>query len=246
VVREFVADVAPWVRVPQVYAVAADAGSFPFDDLPEVSILKANHGSGFFRVLRRPFDVEDARATAAKWLSRQYGSSNWEWHYEPIPRRVYAEEFLGGPNGELPVDYKVMVLNGRAHFVSVFVREIGKNLRRITFDRAWEFVPLHLPKYPGGPPDVVEKSLHPPRPQRLDEMLLAAEALAEDFPFVRVDFYVVDEEIYFGELTFLPAGGYVPYHPVSYDRELGDLLDVGSDRLRSPRSRHRRRPPDGR
>jgi hypothetical protein len=148
-----------------------------------------------------------------KWLRRPYGSPRWEWHYQPIPRRVYAEAFLGGPNGELPVDYKVMVLNGRAHFVSVFVREIGKALRRITFDRAWGLVPLHLPKYPGGPPDVVETSLHPPRPQRLDEMLLAAEALAEDFPFVRVDFYVVDEEIYFGELTFLPSAGYAPYCP---------------------------------
>lgn len=238
-VRSFVASVAPWVKVPEVYAVAEDADSFPFDDLPEVSILKANHGSGYFRVLRRPFDVEAARDAAAEWLSRPY-VTNWEWHYRAIPRRVYAEAFLGGPNGELPVDYKVLVLNGRAHYVSVFVREIGKPLRRITFDREWRVVPLHLPKYPGGPPDVVEKALHPPRPKRLDELLRAAEALAADFPFVRVDFYVVDEAIYFGELTFLPTGGYATFSPVSYDRLLGDMVDVGSGRSWWSRRRGRR------
>ena len=214
--------------------------SFPFDDLPEVSMLKANHGSGFYRLLRRPFDVEAARELAASWLSRPYGDPEWERHYLPIPRRVYAEAFLGGPSGELPVDYKVMVLNGRAHYVSVFVRQIGRHLRRITFDRDWRVVPLHLPKYFGGPSDVVETALHPPRPQRLDEMLRAAEALAEDFPFVRVDFYVVDEVIYFGELTFSPSAGYAPYSPVSYDRLVGDMVDVGSDgRWRSRRGGRR-------
>ncbi|MCA1789706.1 MAG: hypothetical protein LC667_07570, partial [Thioalkalivibrio sp.] len=136
-VREFVAYAAPWVRVPEVYAVAEDADAFPFDDLPEVSMLKANHGSGFFRLLRRPFDVEAARSLAATWLSRPFGTPEWERHYLPIPRRVYAEAFIGGPDGELPVDYKVMVLNGRAHYVSVFIRQIGKPLRRITFDREW-------------------------------------------------------------------------------------------------------------
>jgi len=241
-VRTFAASVAPWVRVPEVYAVAEDADSFPFDDLPEVSILKANHGSGYFRVLRRPFDVEAARDEAAEWLRRPYATM-WEWHYRPIPRRLYAEAFLGGVDGELPVDYKVLVLNGRAHQVSVFIREVGKPLRRITFDREWGVVPLHLPKYPGGPPDVVETALHPPRPKRLEEMLRAAEALVEDFPCVRVDFYVVGEAIYFGELTFLPSAGYAPFSPVEYDRLLGDMVDVGSGRrwwshLRGRRSRH--------
>jgi hypothetical protein len=242
-VRAFVAATAPWVRLPEVYAVAADADDFPFDELPEVSVLKSNHGSQHVRVLRRPFDVEAARAQAAAWLSRPFGAPEWEWHYRAIPRRVFAEAFLGRPDGALPRDYKVLVLNGRAHLVSVFVRQEGKRLRRITFDRDWGVVPLHLPAYRGGPPDVVESDLHPPRPRRLEELLRAAEVLAEDFPFVRADFYVVDETIYFGELTFLPSAGYAPFSPVSYDRELGDLVDVGS---RRPWWAPRGAPPRGR
>jgi hypothetical protein len=245
-VRAFVASVAPGLRMPEVYAVTEDAASFPFDDLPDVSVLKSNHGSQQVRVLRRPFDAEAERARAAEWLRRPYGSPLWEWHYRPIPRRLYAEAYLGGPDGTLPLDYKVLVLNGRAHLVSVFVRQAGRPLRRVTFDREWRLMPLHLPLYPGGPPDVVEAALHPPRPRRLEEMLRAAEALVEDIPIVRVDFYVIDEEIYFGELTFMPSSGYAPYSPVSYDWSLGALVDVGSDRpwwtVRRPA---RRRPVEG-
>ena len=228
-VRDFVTEVAPWVKLPEVYAVSDAAERFPFETLPDVSVLKPNHASARVRVLRRPFDVEEVRALGADWLAHSFGSPEWEWHYLPIPRRLFAEEYLGSPAGGLPPDYKVLVLNGRATLVSVFLRGDGR-LRRVTFDREWRLVPLHLPRFLGGPPDVVEPELHPPRPRRLDELLLAAERLAEGFPFLRVDFYLVGEEIYFGELTFLPSAGYAPYVPVSYDRQLGDLLDVGSPR----------------
>jgi len=226
-VRDVVASLTPWVRLPEVYAVAEDAAAFPFDRLPQISVLKSNHGSQQVQVLRRPFDAEAARALGARWLERPFGSPEWEWHYLPIPRRLFAEAYLGASDGTPPLDYKVMVLNGRAHLTSVFIRSDGRRLRRVTFDRDWRVVPLHLPQYPGGPPDVVDPGLHPPRPRRLAEMLRAAEVLAEDFPFVRADFYLIDDEIYFGELTFLPSAGYAPFSPLSFDRALGDRLDVG-------------------
>lgn len=228
-VREFVEVSTPWVRLPELYAVSEDAENFPFESLPDISVFKANHASQRVRVLRRPFDVDAVRAVGAEWLARPFGDPSWEWHYLPITRRLFAEEYLGSEDGSPPLDYKILVLNGRARLVSVFLRG-GRRLRRITFDREWRLVPLYLPKFRGGPPDVVEPELHPPRPQRLHELLLAAELLAEDFPFLRVDFYLIREEIYFGELTFLPSAGYAPFAPVSYDRELGDLLDVGSPR----------------
>lgn len=228
-VRDFVAAVAPSVRLPEVYAVSDDAARFPFENLPDVSVMKSNHASQQVRVLRRPFDVEAMRALGAQWLARPYGNPQWEWHYVPIPRRLFAEQFLGAADGSPPLDYKILVLNGRATLVSIFIRAEGR-LRRVTFDREWRIVPLHLPQYLGGPPDVVEPELHPPRPRRLHELLLTAERLAEDFPILRADFYLIDEEIYFGELTFLPSAGYAPFAPVSFDRQLGNLVDVGSRR----------------
>jgi hypothetical protein len=46
-----------------------------------------------------------------------------------------------------------------------------------------------------------------PKPLCFEQMMEAAQNLSEPFPFVRCDFYVVSDKLYFGELTFTPAGG---------------------------------------
>lgn len=45
------------------------------------------------------------------------------------------------------------------------------------------------------------------KPECIDKAFEIAEELSKEFPFVRVDLYIVGEKIYFGELTFTPAGG---------------------------------------
>ena len=37
-------------------------------------------------------------------------------------------------------------------------------------------------------------------------MLYYAETLSKGFPFVRMDFYVMGEKVFFGEMTFTPCG----------------------------------------
>ena len=41
----------------------------------------------------------------------------------------------------------------------------------------------------------------------IDQAFDLAEKLSKNFPFVRVDLYIIGEKIYFGELTFTPAAG---------------------------------------
>lgn len=65
-----------------------------------------------------------------------------------------------------------------------------------------------------------------PKPKNFDRMLEMANKLAEPFPFVRVDFYESADgnEIYVGELTFYPGGGYESFQPIEWDYKLGDML----------------------
>jgi hypothetical protein len=48
--------------------------------------------------------------------------------------------------------------------------------------------------------------------------------LAEGLGYVRVDLYAPDEQIFFGELTFTPGGGTMPYTPDQRDYEWGQIL----------------------
>ena len=57
-------------------------------------------------------------------------------------------------------------------------------------------------------------------------MIKLAEKLAKDIPFVRVDFYEINEKIYFGELTFFPGSGFEEFKPQKWDYELGKNIKI--------------------
>ena len=50
--------------------------------------------------------------------------------------------------------------------------------------------------------------------------------LSKDIPFLRTDFYSINDKIYFGELTFFPASGFVPFEPEFWDKKLGDMINL--------------------
>jgi len=63
------------------------------------------------------------------------------------------------------------------------------------------------------------------RPIYLPEMIELARKLAEDIPFVRIDFYALPELVS-GEMTFYPGNGFEPFRPREWDKRLGDLLTL--------------------
>ena len=63
------------------------------------------------------------------------------------------------------------------------------------------------------------------KPKNLSEMLELARRLADDIPFVRIDFYALPRLV-FGEMTFYPGNGFEPFRPIEWDRRLGDLLKL--------------------
>ena len=53
-----------------------------------------------------------------------------------------------------------------------------------------------------------------------------ASVLSQGFPQIRVDFYDVNGDIYFGELTLFHFGGNMPFHPSSWDLKLGNWIEL--------------------
>ena len=64
----------------------------------------------------------------------------------------------------------------------------------------------------------------PERPACLEEMVSAAQVLAEPFPFVRVDLYQYHGRPVFGELTFTPAAGILPSETLVDGKQMGELI----------------------
>lgn len=66
------------------------------------------------------------------------------------------------------------------------------------------------------------------RPKQYDKMIECAETLSKNIPFVRVDLYDVNGQIYFGELTFYPGNGMEKFKPKEWDTILGNWITLPS------------------
>ena len=93
-------------------------------------------------------------------------------------------------------------------------REVGKSVKVSIFDR--DFNKLCVLRE--GDPEY--KSAR--KPDNFESIITIAERLSADFPHVRVDLYNINRRIYFGELTFFNASGYMKYDPDSFDTNIGN------------------------
>jgi hypothetical protein len=186
---------------------------------PMPYVIKANHGCEMNIFVRSAADQnwDEIESKVNEWLSiRYYNKVRHEWLYSQIQPQILVEPFIGALE-ELPTDFKFFVLNGRAEYIQVDTGRKSEHLhRRAFYDRNWNKQPFTL-KYP------LDESVLP-KPVSLERMIAAAELLAKDTPFVRVDFYEVGGNPLFGEMTFYPSSGLAAFHPFEYDQLLGRLL----------------------
>lgn len=198
-----------------LYGVYDSTEEIDFAVLPRRFVLKATHGSGMnlFCTDKSRFDVTDACGKLDVWLKQNHWVLGREWAYKEIRPRVIAEKLISSGNSGL-TDYKVFCFHGKAVCIAVDTDRY-RGHKRTFYDTQWK--PLCVASdQPYG------RSL--PKPVELSEMLDAAQTLADDFPFVRVDLYLSEHKVWFGELTFYPWSGYVNFTPDAFDFFLGSCL----------------------
>ena len=191
-----------------------------FDKLPEQFVLKCTHDSGGLAICKDKtiFDKEAAKKKINKTLKRNYYKSGREWPYKDVKPRIIAEKYMVDESGTELKDYKIFCFNGKPEYVEVdFNRYIQHKLNTYDFD--WN--PLNF--CDSSPSDY---SVDIKKPKKLDEMRRIAAELSKDIPFLRVDFYSIDDNIYIGELTFFPGSGFIQYKPKEMDLKYGKLLNI--------------------
>lgn len=195
-----------------------------FDSLPDQFVLKCTHDSGGLVICRdkTTLDISAAREKIEACLKRNYYWDYREWPYKDVKPRIIAEQYLPGENGEL-LDYKFMCFNGEMKCCMVCSqRQSGHGLHVDNYDRQWQKLPFER-GYPSS------DTIHP-RPQHFDTMVARAEELAENLPYVRVDFYETAGRVYFGELTFFPGSGVAKFRPPEWDAILGSWIRLPDKR----------------
>jgi hypothetical protein len=194
-----------------------------FDSLPDSFVMKANHGSGFVKIVRRKAETsfDELSELATKWLHTDFYRIARERHYRNITPRVFFEELLLDSSGEVPPDMKVHCFTDAAGNTTFYTLVISDRFtphpRGDFYDAEWSHLDISIGHYP-------RSEVAAPPPKNLDKMLEIAGKLARSFEYVRVDLYAPDDRILFGELTFTPGAGVYRLRPEAIDYNWGRLF----------------------
>lgn len=192
-----------------------------FEKLPNKFIIKLNNGSGKNIIChdKNNLNIFEAKSKLHDWLKPESSHYlySYEWAYKDIKPKIICETYLETKNRDL-FDYKFMCFHGKPELLWIDSRRHKKHQRNF-FDMNWKEQNIFL-NYPKN------KLLKISETESLAAMKELAIKLSNDFPHVRVDFYLVDNQIYFGELTFYSANGMGKFIPKFWDRKLGNMLNL--------------------
>lgn len=218
-VREYIkSKIGPDYLIPLLYHTTSPR-ELKLENLPDTSfIIKANHNSSGGIIVRDKSQLDWKRIQKhfKRLLKENFFYSTREWQYKNIPPCIVVEKLLTNDDDSIPNDYKLHCFNGILGFIQVDLDRHIEHKRNL-YDPNWDFIPCEW-KYKNG--ENVNK------PNSFEEMKYLAEIIAKDFIYVRVDFYSINDRVYFGELTFHAESGIGKFFPEEYDLKFGKLLNI--------------------
>lgn len=190
-----------------------------FDHLPERFVLKCTHDSGGFMICKdkSTFSKVKARSFFNRELRKNYYWNKREWPYKDIQPRIIAEKYLEDGNGDALTDYKFFCFNGEPKMMYIS-KDVSADPRTDFFDMDWNYLPFKF-KDPHA-------EVRPSMPDKLEEMKEIARTLSKGIPHVRVDMYLINNHIFFGEMTFFHLSGFFSVTPDEWDDIIGGWLDL--------------------
>lgn len=186
------------------------------EDLLPNTVLKCNHDSGSTIIINDSLDSNSFK-NVIKSITKSYRKNPYyisrEFSYRDICKRILLEKLIP----EKPFDYKVHVFNGTCRLIQVDIDRFSKHTRNF-YDIDWQFIPLKI-QYPNSTSIIA-------RPVELNKMINLSEKLSFGFVYLRVDWYIYQDKLKFGEITFYPGSGQENIYPDIYEDIMGDYIDL--------------------
>lgn len=221
-VKSIVANIIGKKYIIPTIGVWNDAKDIDFDKLPNSFVLKCTHDSGSIVICedKNKLDINKTVNYLNEKLNKNFYYCSREWPYKNVTPMIIAEEYLGKNIN----DYKIQCFNGKSDNIMICDgRFTDRGVRYYYFDCDWNYLPYC--QY-----DDIDSSIFTySKPDKLDEMIELSNLLSKNFKQVRVDWYVINGNLYFGELTFYTNGGYDTTITNEADLVLGKKLNLDGE-----------------
>lgn len=125
------------------------------------------------------------------------------------------------------VDYKFFCFGGQPKVLFYASERFTSKDKVAKFD-FYDMDLNHMPIKSAGH----ENSVNPlaVSPELFNKMKELCCVLSAGYPYVRVDFYVINYKIYFGEITFHHDGGFVQLEPEEWNTTFGEWIKLPTDK----------------
>lgn len=214
-VRDYVCEKGLGNSLNDLLGVYDSPDDIDFEALPDSFVLKCTHGSGMNIICydKASMDFKKTRKKLRNWLNINYSNMFGELHYSNIVPRIVCEGFLG----EDLTDYKVYCFHGKPEYIMLCKGRASGAIKWYLYDFDWNYTRF-LKKHLDDP--------QIPKPDNLAEIYDFCCKLSNDFIFVRVDFYNIENQIVFGELTFTPSAFMDNKTTEEMNLRMGNLIQI--------------------
>lgn len=204
--------------IPLVFYTTNQKEMIP-ENLPQFPfIIKTNHACGNHIMVKNKLEIDwiKVQNEMKKLLKSNFYYNFREWQYKEIKPKIIVEKLLLDKKNKIPYEYKFFCANGQIGFIIVIIDKYSKPKTNF-YNSKWNLIEYG---------SQISYKANIGNKEILKKMSSLAMILASDFKFVRVDFYLCDNKIYFGELTFSPSGGFELFNNYEWDRYFGDKLNL--------------------
>lgn len=191
-----------------------------FDSLPDQFVLKCTHDSGGLIICRdkSSFDVDEAKKKIETSLLNNFYYMGREWPYKNVQPRIIAEQYYADDLR----DYKLFGFDAMPRMKLVCsVRFTKDGVKDDFYDEVWNHLNVQSPVHGNAFFPIL-------RSKQFELIKMLTVKLSENISFARIDFYEIDENVYFAEITFSPAGGFENFKPEEWNLELGEWIQLST------------------
>ena len=198
-----------------------------FTKLPNSFVIKINHGSGQNIIVKEKnkLNLNETKNQLAYWMRKNHYYNSREWQYKNIKPKIIIEKLMLDENGKVPYDYKFHCINGKIEFIQIDADRFDTH-KRIFYSKDWTEMPFIWSPILKDGSEKYKKADAQTKPKALDEMIKIVEILAKTFYYIRIDLYLLEDKIYFGELTFSHGSGTEVFFPNKWDNIYGEKVNL--------------------
>lgn len=225
-VKKYVADIIGEEYIIPTLGVYDKFDDIDFEKLPNQFVLKCTHDSGGNVICKdkKEFNIDKAKEKINKSMKKNYFYWGREWPYKMVKPRIIAEQYMEDKvDGELR-DYKFFCFDGEPKVMFV-ATDRGKGETKFDFFDL-EFNHLDIEQHYPNSKEKIRK------PKEFEKMIELSKKISKNLKHARVDFYEVNGNVYFGEITFYHLSGFQPFSPKEWDIIFGNWIDLQSKKER--------------